>query len=64
MVSQNSTVGDLKLQAGDLSAENAGLRDQFTTAVDDLTEWRQWYQENEEWIEKGPFEPVPEEDKE
>eukprot|EP00969_Alexandrium_andersonii_P125925 5567077-Alexandrium_andersonii.AAC.1 len=41
MASQNFCVGDLKFQVRDLSAENAGLREQFAQAIDDLTEWQQ-----------------------
>eukprot|EP00969_Alexandrium_andersonii_P116162 5136734-Alexandrium_andersonii.AAC.1 len=59
LVSQNSCVDDLKLQVRDLSAENAGLRDQFSQAIDDLTEWQQWYQEDQDWLE--PLTAVPEE---
>eukprot|EP00969_Alexandrium_andersonii_P020760 906967-Alexandrium_andersonii.AAC.1 len=62
MVSQNSCVDDLKLQARDLSAENAGLREQFGQATDDLTEWQSWYQEHQDWTE--PLKAVPEEDPE
>eukprot|EP00969_Alexandrium_andersonii_P240375 10611760-Alexandrium_andersonii.AAC.1 len=53
MVSQNSCVDDLKLQVRDLSAENSGPRDQFSRAIDDLTEWQQRYQENQDWLDEG-----------
>eukprot|EP00969_Alexandrium_andersonii_P004213 182559-Alexandrium_andersonii.AAC.1 len=64
MVSQNSCVDDLKLQVRDLSAENSGLRGQFSRAIDDLAEWQLWCQENQDWLGEGPFMPVPEEDPE
>eukprot|EP00969_Alexandrium_andersonii_P318811 14083398-Alexandrium_andersonii.AAC.1 len=60
MVSQNSCVDDLRLRVRDLSAENAGLRDQFERAIDDLSEWQTWYGENQARIES--LDMAPDED--
>eukprot|EP00969_Alexandrium_andersonii_P051813 2275676-Alexandrium_andersonii.AAC.1 len=51
VVSQNSGVDDLRLQARDFSSENPELRDQFEKAVDELAEWQAWHDENQESIE-------------
>eukprot|EP00969_Alexandrium_andersonii_P073217 3230442-Alexandrium_andersonii.AAC.1 len=62
MVSQKSSFDELEQQVRDLSAENAGLRDQYATAIDDLTEWQQWYEVNKDWVDAGPNAPAPEEE--
>eukprot|EP00969_Alexandrium_andersonii_P028827 1258669-Alexandrium_andersonii.AAC.1 len=62
VVSQKSSSEELEKQVLDVSAENAALREQFMTAIDDLNEWQEWYEENKEWVDGGPPEEVPEED--
>eukprot|EP00969_Alexandrium_andersonii_P262903 11621530-Alexandrium_andersonii.AAC.1 len=41
VVSQKSSSEELEKQVLDVSAENAALREQFTTAIDDLNEWQE-----------------------